>query len=425
MSEIWVTSVYNQAGDGSPNFPNGLTGTAATFTGPVSVGGTLTYEDVTNIDSVGIITARTGLKVTAGGVDVTAGGIAIAGGGINAVGVVTAINGINVTGGDLAVNEKITHVGDTNTAIKFGTDSISLDTAGSLRLQLTNDGKVGINTNNPQKALDVWGPSYGIMRVSTPNYAGDLIAESPGITLRTVGSYPLILNTNQTERLRIGTAGQIGIGGANYGTDGQVLTSKGGSAAVQWTTPEGGAWQLINNTQITSNQSHIDVSLGANAGITTSYAQIKVYYNIWLTSGDKLYVRGGYGFGGSVAADIKTSDYWWSGFYHRAGETAMQWATQGENQGYALISANNNKTQHSGEMIFDNSAGRLSTNGSASWPALVYNTQGFSGGDNDAHNFTVSGQLKGGDNSPMSGFRIYGGSTMTAGEIRTYGLKTT
>tara|TARA_B100000686_G_scaffold70952_1_gene76711 strand:- start:2308 stop:3021 length:714 start_codon:yes stop_codon:yes gene_type:complete len=97
MSEIWVTSVYNQAGDGSPNFPNGLTGTAATFTGPVSVGGTLTYEDVTNIDSVGVITARAGVKVTAGGVDVTAGGvdvtaggINIGAGGINAVGVVTA-----------------------------------------------------------------------------------------------------------------------------------------------------------------------------------------------------------------------------------------------------------------------------------------------------------------------------------------------
>ena len=37
---------------------NNVTGVAATFTGAVSVGGVLTYEDVTNIDSVGIITAR-------------------------------------------------------------------------------------------------------------------------------------------------------------------------------------------------------------------------------------------------------------------------------------------------------------------------------------------------------------------------------
>ena len=34
---------------------------AATFTGNVTIGGTLTYEDVTNIDSVGLITARKGI----------------------------------------------------------------------------------------------------------------------------------------------------------------------------------------------------------------------------------------------------------------------------------------------------------------------------------------------------------------------------
>jgi len=39
-------------------------GVAATFTGDVSIGGTLTYEDVTNIDSVGLITARNGLDVS-------------------------------------------------------------------------------------------------------------------------------------------------------------------------------------------------------------------------------------------------------------------------------------------------------------------------------------------------------------------------
>jgi len=35
--------------------------TTLDVTGPVSVGGTLTYEDVTNIDSIGIITARSGI----------------------------------------------------------------------------------------------------------------------------------------------------------------------------------------------------------------------------------------------------------------------------------------------------------------------------------------------------------------------------
>lgn len=53
-----------------------ITATTGSFSGNVSVGGTLTYEDVTNVDSVGIITARSGINVTAGG--------------INAVGVITA-----------------------------------------------------------------------------------------------------------------------------------------------------------------------------------------------------------------------------------------------------------------------------------------------------------------------------------------------
>ena len=41
-----------------------VTGVAATFTGPVTIGGTLTYEDVTNIDSVGLITARDGIHIS-------------------------------------------------------------------------------------------------------------------------------------------------------------------------------------------------------------------------------------------------------------------------------------------------------------------------------------------------------------------------
>jgi len=46
---------------GSANFT--FDGTNLTVSGNVSIGGTLTYEDVTNIDSVGIITARLGIKV--------------------------------------------------------------------------------------------------------------------------------------------------------------------------------------------------------------------------------------------------------------------------------------------------------------------------------------------------------------------------
>ena len=54
--------VGNVTGDVTGN----ITGTTGTFSGNVSVGGTLTYEDVTNVDSVGVITARSGIRIGAG-----------------------------------------------------------------------------------------------------------------------------------------------------------------------------------------------------------------------------------------------------------------------------------------------------------------------------------------------------------------------
>ena len=53
-------------GNVTGNVTGNISGTTGSFTGNVSVGGTLTYEDVTNVDSVGVITARDGIKVGAG-----------------------------------------------------------------------------------------------------------------------------------------------------------------------------------------------------------------------------------------------------------------------------------------------------------------------------------------------------------------------
>ena len=39
-----------------------------TATGNISIGGTLTYEDVTNVDSIGVVTARAGIKFGLAGV---------------------------------------------------------------------------------------------------------------------------------------------------------------------------------------------------------------------------------------------------------------------------------------------------------------------------------------------------------------------
>ncbi len=88
-----TVAVNAQGLTGTPNINVGsVTGTTGTFSGNVSVGGTLTYDDVTNIDSVGLVTARTGVKVTAGGVNVTAGGINVT------AGVSTFSGGTKITG---------------------------------------------------------------------------------------------------------------------------------------------------------------------------------------------------------------------------------------------------------------------------------------------------------------------------------------
>ena len=176
MSQIQVDNIYNKEGTGSPSFPLGanvtgvitatsfsgsganLTGidatalkdsngtvrvqantTGAVITGNVSVGGTLTYEDVTNIDAVGLITARSGIKVTGGDVN-------IAGGGINAVGVVTATSfagsGANLTGIDAAPTVQATADG----AIAAG-DAVIVKTDGDVTKVVQT-----VSVNNPPAA---------------------------------------------------------------------------------------------------------------------------------------------------------------------------------------------------------------------------------------------------------------------------------
>ena len=62
-----TVAVNAQGLTGTPNISVGtVSGTTGTFSGNLSVGGTLTYDDVTNIDSVGLITARSGINVLAG-----------------------------------------------------------------------------------------------------------------------------------------------------------------------------------------------------------------------------------------------------------------------------------------------------------------------------------------------------------------------
>ena len=65
-------AVNAQGLTGTPNITVGsVTAASGSFSGNVTIGGTLTYQDVEHIDSVGIITAQQGIQVLANGLDVT------------------------------------------------------------------------------------------------------------------------------------------------------------------------------------------------------------------------------------------------------------------------------------------------------------------------------------------------------------------
>ena len=129
----------------------------ATIGGNLSIGGTLTYEDVTNIDSIGIITARAGVNVSGGNVTI-ANDLDVDGhtnlDNVNVAGVSTFASNLIVNGGisadttlyvgsTLTITDKIVHDGDTDTAIRFpAADTFSVETANNERLRIRSDGKV-------------------------------------------------------------------------------------------------------------------------------------------------------------------------------------------------------------------------------------------------------------------------------------------
>ena len=91
MSQINVTTIRNRTG-GPPELDKGVvvtgivTATTGNITGNLTVGGSVTYEDVTNVDAVGIITAQSGIELGAAGV----GGTITATGNATITGIVTA-----------------------------------------------------------------------------------------------------------------------------------------------------------------------------------------------------------------------------------------------------------------------------------------------------------------------------------------------
>ena len=119
--------------------------------------------------------------------------------------------------GDVTIADKIVHSGDTNTAIRFpAVDVFTVETDGAERLRVSATGL--------QAAGDVIIPDKIV-------HDGDT-----NTAIRFPAADTVSFETAGSERLRVGPAGQIGIGGATYGTSGQVLTSGGSSGAISWST---------------------------------------------------------------------------------------------------------------------------------------------------------------------------------------------
>ena len=156
MSKVQIDTYTDQSGKGAPNLPHGavvtgvLTSTSTnqtvngnvTVSGNVGISGTITYEDATDIDSVGIVTARSGVKVGAhAGVGLTI----FSDGSINSTGIITASNvsvassvtattlygnGINLSGFKSGILEKVSGQCDGSTrSCSFGTFTFPTVTA--------------------------------------------------------------------------------------------------------------------------------------------------------------------------------------------------------------------------------------------------------------------------------------------------------
>jgi len=205
-----------------------------TFDNTVSIGGTLTYEDVTNVDAIGLITARSGINVSGGQLDV---GSSIK---LGNAGVITAtsfsgsganLTGITIPGGgtglDLDDNARIRlgtgndlqiwHNGSESYISEAGTGGLTMyadhlkleDPSGEKMIYATSNGAVELYHNNV-KALETkvnQGNSGSGVVINNPTGTGNRVLD----VKHTSGDYCFISlndqNTTDTGHVRIGALG--------------------------------------------------------------------------------------------------------------------------------------------------------------------------------------------------------------------------
>ena len=173
----------------SGSFSGSVSAASGSFSGNVSVGGVLTYEDVTNVDSLGIVTARNGLRVTQGGINVTA-GISTFGGNITSSGSITDDKGdlrtipastkssgyvlvaadtgkvIYISTGGVTINNSVHSGGDVISIINNSGSDQTITQGSGLTLYNTADASTGNKTLAGRGMATVWFASASIAYIS-------------------------------------------------------------------------------------------------------------------------------------------------------------------------------------------------------------------------------------------------------------------
>ena len=97
----------------------------------------------------------------------------------------------------------------------------------------------------------------------------------------------LLLQISGSEKFRVGTSGQLGIGGANYGSSGQVLTSGGSGSAATWSTVSGTTINNNADNRVITGSGTAN-TLNAESTLTWSGVLLDLFQNTTAETGLKI-----------------------------------------------------------------------------------------------------------------------------------------
>ena len=233
------------------------TGSVALY-GDVNVAGTLTYEDVTNIDSVGVVTARSGLHVTGGNLAVGHNNPSV---NLHVKG--SASNGQIYLGGTGAHSQiyadndgvLILNADQSNSAAN---SYLGFNVDNTERLRIRSDGRIAIGTQtiNTDSMLSIHRSSSDQSQIrftNTTTGEGGNNGLIVGIDNNEHGrifnleNHPLRFGTNNTERLRISSGGDIGVNTIAPSTKLHVV----GDLTLQNASNNGNTWTFYKNSSRT------------------------------------------------------------------------------------------------------------------------------------------------------------------------------